>query len=153
MRYLLPQFSPGGRLIRVLTLALGVVVLGSAASASADAVSTNTIDIASRKSVFQDDLKNGRDPFFPRSARRGPKITATEIAAPRAHLVLKGITGAANRRFALINNQTLSAGETASVRITDGQVQVHCLEIREDSVLVTVEGNPEQTVLKLRGGN
>lgn len=152
MRHLLPQFTVS-RLVRSFALALGLAALGTTAFAAAEVASTNAIEIASHKSVFQDDLKNGRDPFFPRSTRRGPKVTATEVAAPRAHLVLKGITGAANRRFALINNQTLSAGETATVRITNGQVQVRCLEIREDSVLVIVEGNPEQTVLKLRGGN
>lgn len=115
---------------------------------------TNAVEVVVRQSVFQDDLKNGRDPFFPRSIRRNPKApTAAEtVATPKIHLVLKGITGPANRRFALINNQTLSVGETASVRVTSGQIRVHCLEIREDSVLVSVEGNPEQTELRMRGG-
>ncbi len=106
------------------------------------------------KSVFQDDAKNGKDPFFPKSARRAARIpSSTEtVVAPIVQLALKGISGPANRRFALINNQTLAVGETAQVRIPNGQVKVHCWEIRNDSVIVSVEGDPEKKELKLREG-
>lgn len=125
---------------------------GSSRPSPAAAGSTNAVEVLAPKSVFQDDLKNGKDPFFPRSTRRSPKTPeTTAVAVPLVQLFLKGITGPPQRRFALINNQTLSAGETASVRVAQGQIKVHCLEIRADSVLISVEGNPEQKELKLRG--
>ncbi|MEO5802614.1 MAG: hypothetical protein ABIR24_03725 [Verrucomicrobiota bacterium] len=107
-----------------------------------------------QKSVFDDNLKKGKDPFFPKSARRAEKLPAvdTKVTAPLIQLSLKGISGPANRRFALINNQPLAAGETAYVRIATGQVKVHCLEIRENSVIISVEGDTEQKELRLREG-
>ena len=131
------------------TLLLALMALSYSSQAATE--STNAVAVV-RKSLFQDDLKSGKDPFFPRSTRRGPKTPElTAVATPLVNLVLKGITGPPKRRFALINNQTLSAGETASVRVANGQIKVHCLEIRDDSVLISVEGNPEQKELRLRG--
>lgn len=138
------------------SLVLGAFVLLLLSSCSAHAASeTNAVPTnAIPKSIFQDDARNGKDPFFPKSTRRAEKLpTATEnVVAPLVQLALKGISGPANRRFALINNQTLATGETAVVRIGNGQVKVHCWEIREDSVIVSVEGNPEKRELRLREG-
>ena len=55
-------------------------------------------------------------------------------------LVLKGISGAPNRRFAQVNNQTLAPGDRAKVRVGDSNVVVHCLEIRATSVILKLEG-------------
>ncbi len=55
-------------------------------------------------------------------------------------LALKAISGSANRRAALINNETFFVGDTAKVRVNDTKVEVTCREIREDSVLVIVDG-------------
>jgi protein disulfide-isomerase len=71
--------------------------------------------------------------------------------APAIHygqLALKGISGPKDRYLALINNQTFMAGETAQVKVEDKHVEVLCKEIRPDSVLITVDGNPME--LKLR---
>ncbi len=67
-------------------------------------------------------------------------------------LILKGISGPANRRLALINNQTLGAGETAAVRLGAGEVKIRCVEVREKSVIVTIDGSPERRELRMRGG-
>jgi len=64
-------------------------------------------------------------------------------------LALKGISGSEQRRMALINNATLFVGETATVKVQDQRVEVCCKEIREDSVLITVDG--KLTELKLGG--
>jgi|WetSurMetagenome_2_1015567.scaffolds.fasta_scaffold101340_1 thioredoxin-related protein len=69
-----------------------------------------------------------------------------------AQLTLKGISGPANRRMALINNQTLGAGEAGRVKLGEGEVQVRCLEIRDKSVVVLVEGETERRELRLRIG-
>jgi thioredoxin-related protein len=62
-------------------------------------------------------------------------------------LALKAISGSKDRRMALINNETFLAGETAKVKVKDGRVEVCCKEIREDSVLVTVDGKPAELKL------
>jgi len=65
-------------------------------------------------------------------------------------LVLKNISGPENRRFALLNNQTFAQGDSAKVKMLDGEVQVHCLEIRAESVLVAVKGEPSPREIPLR---
>lgn len=93
--------------------------------------------------------------------RKGVTPTATAAPAPMfngaptappprySDLVLKNISGTAGRRFALINNQTLTAGEAARIKLGDGEVKVRCIEIRAQSVLVQVEGQEGQRELKL----
>jgi len=119
----------------------------NAATQTNETVTASTV----RKSVFEDNLKSGKDPFYPKSTRRGAKpVIDAKTAAPVVQLSLKGISGPANRRFALINNQPLAAGEDAYVRVPGGQVKVHCWEIREDSAVVSVEGDPVKKELRLR---
>lgn len=142
--------------LRQLGPILGSLLLAAFASYGAQGAVTNTNTVVTevmRKSVFEDNSKTGKDPFFPSSTRRVVESPSTEpLVAANVQLLLKGISGPANRRFALINNQPLGVGETAFVRISGGQIKVHCWEIRENSVIVTVEGNPEKKELKLREG-
>jgi len=67
-------------------------------------------------------------------------------------LELKGISGKANARFALINNQTIGAGESAKIKVGDSVVTVKCLEIHDDYVLVSVNGTNDRRELRMRGG-
>jgi len=133
-----------------------ILLVGTAAYAQSANANTETnlapADVVSRKSVFEDNIKMGKDPFFPKSTRRGEKAPATNVktVTPVVQLSLKGIAGPTNRRFALINNQPLAAGESGFVRISGGQVKVHCWEIREDSVIISVEGDEEKKELRLR---
>jgi len=64
-------------------------------------------------------------------------------------LALKSISETKDRRIVLINNATLTTGETAKVRAEDKDVVVRCREIREDSVLITCDG--KEMELKLGG--
>jgi len=64
-----------------------------------------------------------------------------------AELALKGISGPKDRRMAMINNETLLVGETAKIKVQDIRVEVFCKEIREDSVLITIEGKPMELKL------
>lgn len=64
-------------------------------------------------------------------------------------LTLKGISGPAQKRLALINNQTFGAGESANVQLGDGKVAIKCLEIRESSVLVQFDKSGEKKELFL----
>ena len=67
-------------------------------------------------------------------------------------LTLKSINGSGKRRLALINNQTFGVGESAKVRLGEGEVKVRCEEIRDKSVIVTLDGKPERQELRLSGG-
>jgi hypothetical protein len=64
-------------------------------------------------------------------------------------LTLKGISGTRNRRFALVNNQTLALHEKAKVRVGQTNVMVQCLEIRDHSVLLQVKGDSQPIELRL----
>jgi hypothetical protein len=64
-------------------------------------------------------------------------------------LVLRSLSGAANRRLALVNNQTLASGEEARVRVGQTNLLVRCLEIRDRSVVLRVRGQTETLELFL----
>ena len=64
-------------------------------------------------------------------------------------LTLKGIVGSKKRRCALINNKTLVAGEKIKMTLGDKQVEIICQEIRENSVVILVEGETKPTELRL----
>ncbi|MBL9170377.1 MAG: hypothetical protein JNN07_21760 [Verrucomicrobiales bacterium] len=65
-------------------------------------------------------------------------------------LVLKGLSGTPPKQFALINDATLRVGEEARVRVAQTNVLVRCVEIREQSVTVRINGASEVTELRLR---
>jgi hypothetical protein len=65
-------------------------------------------------------------------------------------LVLKGLSGAANSRFALINDRTFRVGEFEKVRVGKTNVMVRCLEIGSDSVKIQIAGDDEVKTLRLR---
>lgn len=115
----------------------------------------NPSETATQKSVFEEKLRSGKDPFFPNSSRRQEKVVVANSKthqAPVVQLFLKAITGTTTHKLALINNQTFAAGEEGFVRVPNGQVRIQCVEIKENSVVVTVEGDPARKELKLREG-
>ena len=65
-------------------------------------------------------------------------------------LVLKGISGTKQKRFAMINNQTLATGEIASLQVAGKSVQVRCEEIKDQSVIVSWNAGKERRELKFR---
>jgi thiol-disulfide isomerase/thioredoxin len=88
------------------------------------------------------------------SRRELPRFggAATQPPIRYTNLALKTISGTANRRFALLNDQTLTAGETLPVKLLDGKVNVRCVEIREQSVIVDVQGEKGPREIRLRRG-
>ena len=62
-------------------------------------------------------------------------------------LTLKGISGAGNRRLALINNETLMTGESATVKSFGTNIEVTVKEIRDTSVLIVVKGQTHELSL------
>jgi len=64
-------------------------------------------------------------------------------------LILKGISGAAVRRFALINDATLAKNEEGKVRVGSTNVVVRCLDIHAASVVIQIKGAARPTELFL----
>ena len=100
--------------------------------------------------------EEGKDPFFPRSTRLHPSTpvvtpTTTNIAPAVVQLDLKGISGAVDRRFAIINNHTFAVGEEEELTVNSGRVRVVCKEIKDNSVVVLVNG--QERILRLRPGS
>jgi hypothetical protein len=94
------------------------------------------------KSVFVDRPNFGRDPFFPNSPRRGRIVqdTVVEPSANFNNIVLKGTSGTPEKRLAIINNKTFEAGEEADLRIGGHLTKVKCVEVREKSVVISING-------------
>lgn len=65
---------------------------------------------------------------------------------PPSKLLLRGLSGTKQRRFALINDQTFMANDEAKVKVADKSVRVKCLEIKNDSVVVSVEDGAPVTI-------
>lgn len=89
-----------------------------------------------------DGVAKAAEPDEPRRAPPGFVPIAPAKPNYYTELALKAVSGAAGSRMALINNETFMAGDTAKVRVRDTRVAVVCKEIREDSVLITVDGKP-----------
>src|SRR5437667_9230314 len=65
-------------------------------------------------------------------------------------LTLIGISGAGNRRLALINDRAFGANESGKVRVGKSNVVIHCLEIRVGSVIIKADGSQENQELFLK---
>ena len=98
--------------------------------------------------------QEGKDPFFPRSMRLfASAVVKTNVQPlatipPPVELRLNGISGTADRRLAIINNQTFETNEEGEVPTNPGRARIRCMEIKADSVVVQV--GTEQRVLRLR---
>ena len=65
-------------------------------------------------------------------------------------IVLKGIAGSAGHRMAIINGQPIERGQAAKVNVSKKALEVRCLEIKEKSVVISIEGvnQPKELVLR-----
>ena len=78
-------------------------------------------------------------------------VTNEPEPAVLREITLKGILKTQNRQLALINGYTFQAGDERELRVNGKLVKVHCLEIREDSVLVSFGGRSRPNELTLGG--
>ena len=107
-------------------------------------------------STFVDSRSFGKDPFFPKSGRRliQPVLNTNVVLQPGElpqGMVLKGLSGTKDRPLAIINNYTFALGEEAEVRIGNQLIRVKVIEIKERSVILSVNGT-EPRELTLRQG-
>ena len=112
------------------------------------------------RSVFHAGKDAGRDPFFSSTtavAEANPDQPAPVRLPIVGYLKLLGIRSGTSRPMALINRTSLAPGENADISIVISnqfskaevqKVNVRCLEVRRDSVLISIAG--EQGVKELR---
>lgn len=134
----------------------GKTAIAAANSGTNDMPATNTMTLLA---LFDDASENGRDPFFPTTARRAKPAAAEEKAAePQmpaqplvSYLKLNGVRPSKTRPMAIINKSIFSPGELGEVTIAVPKaagtnevlnLQVRCLEIRSQSVVICIEGEP-----------
>jgi hypothetical protein len=140
-----------------LILAVGwgasLVAIAPAAGAPGLVPATNVVTMP--RAVFSTNLVNGKDPFFPTTARFLPKQPGStkvprKVVSVLDHLVLKGIAISQQRRLALINNVTVAQGETTPIKFENQTNLIQCMEIRERSAVVTAPETKETRELYLR---
>lgn len=142
-----------------LTLVLGPVGLSlAAAPLPAAAKPTNAAPALAVsdafKSVFIDDPKFGKDPFFPKSTRR--QAASTVLAPkqvtppPSGALRVRGLSVANGRRLVIINTVTFAEGDEATIKVDNQPLRVKCIQIGDQSVLVQVNEVPTELPVTLR---
>jgi type II secretory pathway component PulC len=99
----------------------------------------------------------GKDPFNPTATKaaetlaNGSKPPSLPVVASSSVLALKGIIlGSKQRRLAVINNRDFAVGDTSEVTIPGGKLTVHCVEIGDGYVVVTVAGVADRHLLRMR---
>jgi len=79
-----------------------------------------------------------------------PMLTFTNAPAPLpTSLKLGGLLLDGKSRRAIINGVTFEPGETKPVKLRNRTAQVRCREIREDRVVLEVDGAAEPVILKI----
>jgi hypothetical protein len=125
--------------------------------ALAEAKPTSGPAIAGPLSVFVNHPGFGKDPFFPKSTRvpvvKTNDVIESFVAPPPAvpdEILLKGINLLKDRRFCILNNRTVTAGEEFDLKLKGKVYKVRCVEIRDKSVVISVNGMSKE--LPLRNG-
>jgi len=108
------------------------------------------------KSIFahqQHEPGFGKDPFFPRT-ERFTKVATVDPESVRPNvpdtITLKGISFVQGKKLAIINNYTVAEGEEFSARSGGQALKVKCVEIKERSVMIQVNGVSKE--LSMRAG-
>src|SRR5436190_7861761 len=121
-------------------IALCLFVLAGFSAGAAPAPASLATPVQIPQSIFESAPPAGKDPFFPNSSR-GPKISKAEPVVVRIpEIGLKGITGTVTKRLCILNNRPFQVGETAEMKVSGQTVIVKCLEIKNNSAIVTING-------------
>jgi hypothetical protein len=152
----LPPRSTRAALLGAILLAFALAPSSRAAGAGVAELTARTNLIAevvtTRKSTFDPAASRARNPFYPDAVR----VTATSAADLRessmsvfAKLSLRGIVSG---RSAIINNRNFVKGDSGSVRLDNGpSVTIQVVEIFDDHVKITINGQGEAMTLYARG--
>jgi hypothetical protein len=79
-----------------------------------------------------------------------PKLSLRKVAEGDRRLQVQGVTFGGRLPLAVINRRTVAEGETAEIVVDGTTLRIKCLEVRETSVLVEIEGEAEPRVLGMK---
>jgi hypothetical protein len=85
-------------------------------------------------------------------ARQWTKLAMLKVEQLASGLRLEGVTMGGRSPLAVINHRTLAQGETTEVPVNGETLEVKCLEIREASVLIEIEGDGEPRLMRFGEG-
>lgn len=148
------------RIILHLSILAGVLIAGStgrAASGNTIADGSPLAPAGAPRSKFINDPAEtgfGKDPFHPKSTRlTRSKVTKIEDDVPPppdfpAELILKGVSFVAGKKLAIINYLTVAEQEEFTIRVAGKQVKGQCIEIKERSALLKVNGITREVPLR-----
>jgi hypothetical protein len=162
-----PVNTASGRAVRRMAAAAALLLLAAWIGTAAQAPSQPPIvDLPADasdpvRSFFISDPAFGKDPFFPKSARRVQQETTVPVAAttnileqiwdPNFDLLaIKGISLAEDKKLVMINHYTFAEGEVQDVKVANQVISVRCESIAERSATIIINGR--RKVLTLREG-
>lgn len=103
-------------------------------------------------------LRPASDVPQPKPAVRTPatpkRVQPPSASSPtnRADLVLSKIISSKKKRQAVINNTTLAAGQSATIKVGNERLKILVVEVRERSAIVSIQGQRERRELRLANG-
>ncbi len=108
------------------------------------------------KSEFNFRPGYAKDPFFPRSTDNmmappvnlNPGTPVPQNSVPE-YIILKGVSIIKDKRLAIINNYTIGEAEEFTLKRTGkNDVIVRCVEIKDNSVVISVDGVTKELTLR-----
>jgi hypothetical protein len=147
------------RTLRFLFLVTAVTVLVEATPGRAESKANPQVaPLNGPRSEFTFRPGFTKDPFFPKSTETVAavaQISAIQQQTTRAgtvpdFVVLKGVSLTNGRKLAIINDQTVGENEVFTLkRGVAKPLQVRCVEIKPQSVVVGVDGATKELFLRL----
>ena len=90
--------------------------------------------------VMPTSAREGRDPFYPESARPYEDNPAAKHTITENSFSVKGLSVENGHPMVIINNHTFAIGDEGDVLTTAGRVHIHLSEIRPNAVVIEVNG-------------
>jgi hypothetical protein len=90
--------------------------------------------------VMPTNAREGRDPFYPESARPYEDNPASKHTITENSFTVKGLSVEGGHPMVIINNHTFAIGDEGDVLTTSGRVHIHLTEIRPTAVVIEVNG-------------
>jgi hypothetical protein len=130
----------------LLKTSLLVALAAAAPAVQGDPPKAEAAKPAPSRSVFvmPSGVRDGRDPFFPESARPYEDMAAAKHVVEANSFVIKGFSVERGRAMVIINNHTFSLGDEGDVLTTSGRVHLRLTEIRHGSVMIEVNGSTRE---------
>jgi hypothetical protein len=92
-------------------------------------------------------VRDGRDPFYPESARPYEDAVAAKHTLDSSAFSVKGESIEHGRAMVIINNHTFAIGDEGDVLTTSGRVHVRLVEIRANMAVIEVNGSRRELTI------